>query len=310
MRLGQQKEKYEALNAKLRHLGSLDGQIEALESEREQAEEGLGRLEKEIRRRQRELQDLQDRQVQEESRLRQIVNQLLSKNDALDTAKGECIALIREMEDLKELAPQIYHEGAAEGSWEPGAKAGSPLPSSSQMRTELEKSRVQFNQARQEKGIDQAAPENYKVVEAEYHRLQDEYKRTSLLLEQDQERTGQLKDQLETTINMRVLEIQQRFKSYMSVFQFEGEMEWDQYEDRRGRIHFHLYIKARKEGHRGTLEDVSVKARGGRVGKGVSGGEESLSSLLFALALLQNLQTSPGFIVLDDSTARSTSSAS
>ncbi|MNW67186.1 hypothetical protein D3C74_457400 [compost metagenome] len=48
------------------------------------------------------------------------------------------------------------------------------------------------------------------------------------------------------------------------------------------------------------MEDVSVKARGGRVGKGVSGGEESLSSLLFALALLQNLQTSPGFIVLDE----------
>ena len=48
------------------------------------------------------------------------------------------------------------------------------------------------------------------------------------------------------------------------------------------------------------MEDVSTKARGGKVGKGVSGGEESLSSLLFALALLQNLQTSPGFIVLDE----------
>nr|WP_274310559.1 hypothetical protein [Solibacillus daqui] len=33
---------------------------------------------------------------------------------------------------------------------------------------------------------------------------------------------------------------------------------------------------------------------------GVSGGEESLSSLLFALALLQNLATSSGYIVLDE----------
>ncbi len=86
----------------------------------------------------------------------------------------------------------------------------------------------------------------------------------------------------------------------MGQFQFEGDISWDSYEDRKKRTHFNLFIKARKEGHRGTMEDVSTKARGGRVGKGVSGGEESLSSLLFALALLQNLQTTPGFIVLDE----------
>src|SRR5690606_14215805 len=37
-----------------------------------------------------------------------------------------------------------------------------------------------------------------------------------------------------------------------------------------------------------------------KVAKGVSGGEESLSSLLFALALLQNLNTAPSYIVLDE----------
>ncbi|MDT2236230.1 hypothetical protein P7H22_08060 [Paenibacillus larvae] len=62
------------------------------------------------------------------------------------------------------------------------------------------------------------------MVEKEYQRHQDEYKRTSVLFEQDQERTGQLKDQLETTINMRVLEIKQRFKSYMGLFQFEEKL--------------------------------------------------------------------------------------
>lgn len=43
-----------------------------------------------------------------------------------------------------------------------------------------------------------------------------------------------------------------------------------------------------------------MKARGGKVGKGVSGGEESLSSLLFALALFQTIEASPGYIVLDE----------
>lgn len=163
-----------------------------------------------------------------------------------------------------------------------------------------EEGKVIFNQARGETHIDAAAPENYEAVKVEYERLDDEFKRTSILLEQDIERADQLKDKLETTINMRVLEIQQRFKSYMSHFQFESEISWESFEDRRGRTHFKLFIKARKEGHRGTMEDVSTKARGGKVGKGVSGGEESLSSLLFALALLQNLHFKPGFIVLDE----------
>ena len=110
----------------------------------------------------------------------------------------------------------------------------------------------------------------------------------------------ELKDKLETTINMRVLEVRNRFEFFMRQFQFEGEVSWTVDADRRGRNVFKLFIKERKEGHRGTMDDVSVKARGGRVGKGVSGGEESLSSLLFALALLQNLSFTPGFIVLDE----------
>ena len=40
------------------------------------------------------------------------------------------------------------------------------------------------------------------------------------------------------------------------------------------------------------MEDISAKGRGGKVGSGVSGGEESLSSLLFALALLQTIEAS------------------
>ncbi|MNJ52687.1 hypothetical protein D3C77_480350 [compost metagenome] len=170
----------------------------------------------------------------------------------------------------------------------------------SRIRTEIEKGRVQFDTARHEQNIDPQAPENFRVIEEEYHRLQDEHKRMTLLFEENQQRTEDLRDQLERTTNMRVIQIQKLFASYMSQFQFEGDIGWVQYEDGRKRTRFELYIKARKEGHRGAMEDVSVKARGGRVGKGVSGGEESLSSLLFALALLQNLQTAPDFIVLDE----------
>ncbi|MDM5187288.1 hypothetical protein QUF99_08090 [Bacillus sp. DX4.1] len=51
--------------------------------------------------------------------------------------------------------------------------------------------------------------------------------------------------------------------------------------NKHGEMCYYLYIKARKKGHRG------------KIGSGVSGGEESLSSLLLALALLQTIEASP-----------------
>ncbi|WP_066298516.1 AAA family ATPase [Bacillus sp. FJAT-29937] len=149
-------------------------------------------------------------------------------------------------------------------------------------------------------GIDEAAPENYAKMKEEYDRSENEVKKSKILLEEYTERMERFKEDLEDTINMKIIGVNQKFVNYMSLFGFEGKIEWDMNTDRRGQIRYTLFIKARKEGHRGKIEDVSVKARGGKVGKGVSGGEESLSSLLFALALMQTIEASPGYIVLDE----------
>lgn len=163
-----------------------------------------------------------------------------------------------------------------------------------------EKGSAQYYFALSEAGIDEAAPENYRIMKEEYDLSAGEVKKSKLLLEDYTERMERLKDELETTINMKIIGVHQKFVNYMSAFGFEGEIDWDMRVDSRNQIHYALYIRARKEGHRGKLEDVSIKARGGKVGKGVSGGEESLSSLLFALALLQTIKATPGYIVLDE----------
>ncbi|WP_110928858.1 coiled-coil domain-containing protein [Bacillus massiliglaciei] len=160
--------------------------------------------------------------------------------------------------------------------------------------------KIIFEFATNETGIDEAAPENYAKMKEEYDRSENEVKKSKILLEEYLERMEQFKEDLEDTINMKIIGVNQKFVHYMSLFGFEGKIEWDMNTDRRGQSRYTLFIKARKEGHRGKLEDVSVKARGGKVGKGVSGGEESLSSLLFALALLQTIEASPGYIVLDE----------
>lgn len=175
-----------------------------------------------------------------------------------------------------------------------------PNVTKSEAENMRERGKVQYSNAANETGIDEAAPENYQKMKEEYDRSATEVKKSKLLLEEYTERMHRLKEDLESTINSKVIGVNQKFVHYMSLFGFQGEIDWDMRTDRRNQIHYALYIKARKEGHRGNLEDVSIKARGGKVGKGVSGGEESLSSLLFALALLQTIQAAPGYIVLDE----------
>ena len=137
-------------------------------------------------------------------------------------------------------------------------------------------------------------------MEQEVTRKKHDLEAAKNLLEENQDRAIQNEQRLETAIAMQVQKINLLFEQYMGLFQFEGQINYQKLTDKKGRPVFKLFIHVRKEGHRGKLEDVSLKARGGRVGKGVSGGEESLSSLLFALALLQNLENRAGFIVLDE----------
>jgi len=293
LELGKMKEKYEELHQLNQR------ETEEKRQEREQKlklghlEEELNKIEQIISKTEKKARNVTGQMDDYTRKLNSLVIQEDNLKSDQDATELGLTNAIRQLEDLKQIARGIYEEAAQ-------IVDGQNLPTLSVLKSERESGKIKFDLARNETGIDPAAPENYETVKKEYERLESEYTRTKLLLEQDKERMGNLRDQLETTISMRVIEIQQRFKRYMSQFQFEGDISWDSFEDRRKRTHFQLFIKARKEGHRGSLEDVSVKARGGKVGKGVSGGEESLSSLLFALCLLQNLQTTPGFIILDE----------
>lgn len=167
------------------------------------------------------------------------------------------------------------------------------------LQAEIEQAKAELRNARLEK-INENAQQNYDQQKADFDKKNADLAQSEQLLESNTIRAKDLEDRLETTITMHLIKINTLFQKYMDLFQFEGQVEKERIEDKSGRVNFRLYIKARKIGHQGALEDVSMKARSGKVGLGVSGGEESLSSLLFALALLQNLTTSPGYIVLDE----------
>lgn len=291
--LGKSKVKYEKLQQLKKLAEETKGKIKLLETERDNKETESGELERSISKKKRKI-DKTTRQLEDIQREQdQLITQEQREMERLETYENALVHVIKALQDMKQLVPELYTEFTALFTEETSH-------SEEALNRQLQHAKIVFNTAREEVGIDPAAKENYEKAQEEYERLDNEYKQSRVLLEADKERTEKLRTDLETTINMRVLEIQKRFTIYMGEFQFQSDINWDSVEDKKGRTTFRLYIKARKEGHRGTMEDVSFKARGGKVGKGVSGGEESLSSLLFALALLQNLNTSPGFIVFDE----------
>ena len=171
--------------------------------------------------------------------------------------------------------------------------------SKTKLISDNEKAVAAFEAARSEK-VNIYAETNYEKMKEDYERKNADLASAEILLETNAIRATELEDKLETTINMYLTKINLLFQKYMDIFHFEGLIDKERIEEKSGRIKYLLYVKARKIGHQGTMEDVSLKARNGKVGKGVSGGEESLSSLLFALALLQNLSIAPSYIVLDE----------
>lgn len=156
-----------------------------------------------------------------------------------------------------------------------------------------------FENARNTK-VNTHAEQNYNAMKQDYKQKKAELAHVENLLEIHARRTAEAEENLETTINMYVTKMNELFQKYMTIFQFEGQIDQERIIEKSGRIKYLLYMKVRKIGYQDFLEDVSYKARNGKVGKGVSGGEESLSSLLFALSLLQNLAISPSYIVLDE----------
>ncbi|AOV06806.1 hypothetical protein [Sporosarcina ureilytica] len=240
---------------------------------------------------QRDIESIEDKLNQIKRVEGQIIDQIHEKEDERIAVSNIGMGYKTELEELRLLIPDLVERAIAEEE---------RTDSKFDLQHRQNQAKVEFQNALNEKNIDPNAVENYFTLEEEVTRKQDELQSAKNLLEENEERAVLNEQRLETAIAMQVQRINLLFGEYMGMFQFEGQIKYEKMMDKQGRPIFKLFIHVRKEGHRGKLVDVSLKARGGRVGKGVSGGEESLSSLLFALSLLQNLENQAGFIVLDE----------
>lgn len=212
-------------------------------------------------------------------------------NDQILTIKAEITRNEIILKDLEIVISELFEEALQEQVVQD--------ESMSSLLSQNEQSKIAFETARNAE-VDPHAEENYKIRKSEYDKKQLDIWKIEERLEEVKDLVLENENKLETTINTHVSKLNNRFQQYMGQFNFESEISWERFENHRGQVIFKLYVKVHKDGHGSKLEDVSIKARNGKHGRGVSGGEESLSSLLFALALLQHLETTPGYIILDE----------
>lgn len=289
--LGELKHVQEQLQQTERKQKETRTNIEDISKHIQQFQEVIYKLEDDIRLKEQTIKrlklDVEDTQKSIDSTER-MINSLKEK---IEIDEANMMKLTIRLEELKSIVYSIYTDAES-----------LPLLTSlsiQELMNEDAKARANFEHARNE-NVNEQAEHNYAAILKDFEQKKNDVATTEDLLEVHSNRAKESENQLESTINMHILRIRKLFQTYMDEFQFEGQIEYDRVEDKKGRITFRLFIKVRKAGHQGNLVDVSLKARNGKVAKGVSGGEESLSSLLFALALLQNLNTAPSYIVLDE----------
>lgn len=290
--LGEQKQQFEKQQETKKRHKVLVANVRALQNELDELDTRLTQIDHKEAAQNRSLNEYAYEKEDFSNKQKSIVRMKNETREEQEIIEEKLVNRRRELDRLNEEIPALFKEVTNEP----------PLQGLSE--TKLNEIYFQSNGAyqleRQQTDVNLEAGNIYEKAKENYERNSTELDRSKVLLEENKIRAEENEQWLITSIQMKIMRIQQLFQNYMSHFQFESEVSVDQYENKSGRILFRLFIKVRKQGHRGKMEDVSVKARAGKVGKGVSGGEESLSSLLFALSLLQELDIRPSFIVLDE----------
>lgn len=248
-------------------------------------------LQETIRKEERNIGELTTELEETQRRIYSTEKFITDLTEKIEVDDAEIARLQIQLEELKSFIPDIYKE-TAEMS----------LCTSLSIHQLIEMdahAKAAFEDACNEK-VNPQAQSNFTALQKDFEQKKEEVTNYEQLLAAHKERAEESEIELETAINTQITKIDALFQNYMNAFQIEGQIDYERVEDKQGRSSFKLYIKVRKSGHNGPLVDVSLKARNGKVAKGVSGGEESLSSLLFALTLLRNLNISPSYIVLDE----------
>lgn len=146
--------------------------------------------------------------------------------------------------------------------------------------------------------VDEKAKENYDVFLAEFESAKQQMLESELRFENLKKEEEQRRDRFNKAVYMRWERTNQLFSKYMQHLGMVGYIRSipPDENERNPQYKWELHV-ATQVGHKPEkVEPESTK----RVGKGISGGERAATSLIFALALLSDIENKPPFYVLDE----------
>lgn len=294
---------YEREQETISRLRELEEKIRLAGAERDECRRAGDVLEAEIDALSREIRAAEQRELSTEEQWRRSalrVEQLEASAGQLDEQAG---ALSIEEEEWRQKYEQMHAQFAEVisglvklGRWSPPVYREQEKTRANLQRLERE-ARNKLDDALS-RVVTEEARQLYDDYAFEYNQAQKELQESKLRFDQLRAREEERRRDFHKAVTYRWQRTNQRFAAFMQRLDMVGEVrlvEPDE-ESRNPAYQWELHV-ATRPGHR----PEKIFPESGRiVGEGISGGERAATSLVFALALLSDIENRPPFYVLDE----------
>ncbi|RKD25952.1 hypothetical protein BEP19_03235 [Ammoniphilus oxalaticus] len=235
-------------------------------------------------------------------------NEIVHLNSALQKIEDEHDDLQREINGMREEEKQLEQEEAEFN--EMYSELIQPLPpyeplafdsiSEARLRNWADDSRRKLDEALS-MSVDEFAEEKYFSIRDSFQKSQHETTVSETLFQRLLVEEEELRNHFRKTVHDRYQRINLHFSDYINRIGFRGRIEQiepDEVDPRRQHYEWRLYI-ATKAGH--DLEYLRpTESIRQKISSAPSGGEMAVISLVFALALLTDIEKRPPFYLLDE----------
>ncbi len=294
---------YEREQETISRLKELAQKIAGIKSEQEKRRLRGDLLEREIDELAREIRSLEQQAEAAETDLRQAENRVEQVEKSARELEEQASALSIEAEEWQKRYVQLQEQFAgviAEltrlGQWLPPACQEQEKTRANLQRKEME-ARARLDDALS-RVVNEDARQVYNDYAYEYNQAQKEFQESKLRFDDLRAREEERRQDFHKAVTYRLQRTNQRFTDFMQRLGMAGEIRLvEPAEDSRHPTYqWELYV-ATRPGHR----PEKIFPESGRiVGEGISGGERAATSLVFALALLSDIESKPPFYVLDE----------
>ncbi|MEW5898047.1 MAG: AAA family ATPase [Bacillota bacterium] len=279
-----------------RKIAEAKTELEQKRSRSDQLDRELDQLAREIRILEQEVQAAEGEWQRAAGRVEQIEKSVGELEEQAGALSIEAEEWEKKYADLQEEHQAVIAGLIHLGQWTPPVYQAHEKTRANLQRKEME-ARARLDDALS-RPVNENARQDYNDYAYEYEQAQKEFQESKLRFEQLRAREEERRQDFHKAVTYRLQRTNQRFTDFMQRLGMAGEIRLVEPEEdsRHPTYQWELWV-ATRPGHR----PEKIFPESGRiVGEGISGGERAATSLVFALALLSDIEKKPPFYVLDE----------